>query len=502
MDAAAIGYTGASMPASFPRPVVLTALLLALSAGTARAQPGATGPVAAMNAEAKALSETDPGRSLDIAQRALGAAREARDVRGQAEALNYIAYGHRNQSLLDLARRSALESIRLYVQAGDGWGEAQGYNTLGLIEADDGRFPEALESHLKALAIRERTGDREGLAYSFNNIGNIHRNMGQYKEALASHQRGLALKVELGMRSSEAYSHHNIGLVYFAMKDYPSAEAAYRRGLAIREELKDPRAIAVSLNAIGQVEALTDPASALATYERALSLRRQTGDERGEMATELNLGDLHRRMRDLPRATAAYNRALELGARIDAPLMRSRALGAIAEIEADRGDYEAAYRHMVQHQEARERMFSQENTARIQRLQLAHETERQQRQLQILEQEKALREAELAHVRTVRTALGIIAVLVAVSLALLYARYRLKQQSEQRFRAQAEALAEALDRVQTLKGLLPICAWCKKIRDDNGYWTQVEAYVARHSAVEFTHSICPACVAVVDVDTP
>ena len=41
--------------------------------------------------------------------------------------------------------------------------------------------------------------------------------------------------------------------------------------------------------------------------------------------------------------------------------------------------------------------------------------------------------------------------------------------------------------------MLPICAWCKKIRDDQGYWTQVEAYVARHSKAEFTHCICPSC---------
>jgi hypothetical protein len=49
--------------------------------------------------------------------------------------------------------------------------------------------------------------------------------------------------------------------------------------------------------------------------------------------------------------------------------------------------------------------------------------------------------------------------------------------------------------VQVLKGMLPICAWCKNIRDDNGYWTQVEEYVSSHSAAEFTHSICPSCSA-------
>jgi hypothetical protein len=199
---------------------------------------------------------------------------------------------------------------------------------------------------------------------------------------------------------------------------------------------------------------------------------------------------------------AAYNRALDLGNRLDVPVMRSRAFKSIADVEASRGAYEAAYRHMVQYEDTRERMFSQENTARVQRLQLAHETERQQRQVQALEHEAALRDAELARVRTVRTALGVIALLVIVTLALLYARYRLKRESAARFRAQAEALAEALGRVQTLRGLLPICAWCKKIRDDHGYWTQVETYVASHSHAEFTHSICPTCYDTVSLEEP
>ena len=54
-------------------------------------------------------------------------------------------------------------------------------------------------------------------------------------------------------------------------------------------------------------------------------------------------------------------------------------------------------------------------------------------------------------------------------------------------------LKEALDRIKTLHGLLPICAWCKKIRDDKGYWQQVEVYVKERSEAEFTHSICPDC---------
>ena len=54
-------------------------------------------------------------------------------------------------------------------------------------------------------------------------------------------------------------------------------------------------------------------------------------------------------------------------------------------------------------------------------------------------------------------------------------------------------LQEANTKIKTLRGLLPICASCKKIRDDRGYWNQIEVYIKLHSEADFSHSICPDC---------
>jgi PAS domain S-box-containing protein len=55
-------------------------------------------------------------------------------------------------------------------------------------------------------------------------------------------------------------------------------------------------------------------------------------------------------------------------------------------------------------------------------------------------------------------------------------------------------LREALANIRTLRGLLPICASCKKIRDDHGYWNQLESYIHQHTGVAFSHGICPDCI--------
>jgi hypothetical protein len=70
---------------------------------------------------------------------------------------------------------------------------------------------------------------------------------------------------------------------------------------------------------------------------------------------------------------------------------------------------------------------------------------------------------------------------------------------EQRKAVQAERerliaeLTDALGKVRVLRGLIPICAACKQVRTDGGYWQSVESYVSRHTGVDFSHGLCPAC---------
>ena len=51
----------------------------------------------------------------------------------------------------------------------------------------------------------------------------------------------------------------------------------------------------------------------------------------------------------------------------------------------------------------------------------------------------------------------------------------------------------ATERAKRLAGLLPVCAWCKSVRDDRGYWQQIEHYLAEHTDARFTHGLCPSC---------
>ncbi len=79
-------------------------------------------------------------------------------------------------------------------------------------------------------------------------------------------------------------------------------------------------------------------------------------------------------------------------------------------------------------------------------------------------------------------------IVLSVLLGVLFARrwYETRQLNRR--------LQAALDEIHTLRGIIPICSHCKKIRTDEGYWQQLEVYISRHSDALFSHGICPDCV--------
>ncbi|OGP50094.1 MAG: hypothetical protein A2Y79_07200 [Deltaproteobacteria bacterium RBG_13_43_22] len=88
-------------------------------------------------------------------------------------------------------------------------------------------------------------------------------------------------------------------------------------------------------------------------------------------------------------------------------------------------------------------------------------------------------------------------ILVVTTVHIVFMQYAWEKESKEKLLAQViqdkEAIEKAYLEIKQLRGIIPICADCKKIRNDKGYWEQVEQYISDHSQAEFTHSICPNC---------
>lgn len=85
------------------------------------------------------------------------------------------------------------------------------------------------------------------------------------------------------------------------------------------------------------------------------------------------------------------------------------------------------------------------------------------------------------------------AALISVCVLILAALLKERTQAERARIALIAELEKALDEIKTLRGLIPLCSWCKNIRDDQGFWQRLEDYLCVHTEAEFTHGICPVC---------
>jgi len=102
-----------------------------------------------------------------------------------------------------------------------------------------------------------------------------------------------------------------------------------------------------------------------------------------------------------------------------------------------------------------------------------------------------LAEKSQSKVENITTILVVGGVFLSAFIAFFTVRHVLKV--EKALLNERNELQKALSEIKTLSGLLPICASCKKIRDDRGYWNQIELYIRDHTEAEFSHSLCPIC---------
>jgi hypothetical protein len=87
------------------------------------------------------------------------------------------------------------------------------------------------------------------------------------------------------------------------------------------------------------------------------------------------------------------------------------------------------------------------------------------------------------------------ALFAGATVGMLYWAHRWRVAFHERRERELEGrVDEAMARVKILRGLLPICSACKKVRDDQGYWNQIESYIRDRSEADFTHGLCPDCI--------
>jgi tetratricopeptide (TPR) repeat protein len=378
-------------------------------------------------------------------------------------------------------------------------GKAFALNSLGVEFDFLSDHEKAMEYYLESLAVFESIND-SSMSTVLNNIGSLYGDLGDQEKSF-EYYRISRKYINDKDSSSIATYYNNVANVYGEIGVQDSSLIYFELAGQIYEKLKDEDGIAMILNNIADVDNyLGNYTSALESGVKSKELYEKIGDQEGVVYALMTIGETYILMKDYPNALKYLGLAMEIVKPLKSLELESFIYKGLYTTYYDMGTYEKAFNYYGQYTVLKDSVFSLESVNEINRMNVLFETEKKAKEIIILKKE--------AQVRTTLQnglILGLISIFVVAFI--LYRNNLLRKRLNTTLQDQNDEISikneelielnnqlkNAMDEVKSLSGMLPICSNCKKIRDDKGYWNQVEVFIKDHSEAQFSHGICPDC---------
>lgn len=364
------------------------------------------------------LQKRDYPSTLLNADQALLLARENNLPLEEAKALNTLGALNWYQGDLEQARDYFESSLALRKKQGAVAELSPALNNLGVLEEIRGRYTRAIEFYLQAIESAERIGNNEQLARPISNLGVLHQMLKNFDKALLFNQWSLKLNIEGGNWVGAALSHNNISEIQIEKGEYEAALKSLQEGLILLDKIEAPQEKALLLVNSGSAHLhLKNPASALALFDQASLLVSQFNSN--EIDTYLAQGYAGAYFQK-----SLLNQALKYAQEFLILAQAQQDLNSIKKaqhlhykIYKEKGLYVQALAAHENFNRIQGDLTSRENTAYATRLQAEFDSEKQEKELAILQKQNVLQEIRIKRQQFLR---NLIAVL---SLALLLFGY-------------------------------------------------------------------------------
>ena len=414
---------------------------------------------------------------------------------GRADALNSLGMIFWRTGKYDRSLVRFNEALTLRKSLGDTSLTAATYNNIGVVHYQRAHYELALNNYLASLRLREKIGDKKGVALVLANVGKTYKDLGKIDEAMNYFMQSLTASSKMNDNRLTGYALNNIGSVFEVKGDYDSSLVYYERSLERYRDYKGLGGMILNMNSIANNYNL------LGEYEKALEYSKQAYEKALEVeytesqATALrNMGISYLNLREPDSALEKFNQSLRLSLSIGQRELVKENYAHISGLYSDRGDDRNALVFFKRYGALKDSLIDEDVTINIDRLKIKYETERKEQENEML---RAETEGHLAIISRNHTIIGLISILLVTILVftiVFYGMYGHKKKANVLLENKNKELENAMSRIKILSGLLPICASCKKIRDDHGYWNEVSSYITEHSEAIFSHGICPECI--------
>jgi len=453
---------------------------------------------------ANKLDTGSPQEALVYATEGVALARKVGDKEKEANLLSSKAFSYSQMGNFGEAVQFGKESLELSKQINNKERIAKAHNTLGITYTFMGMYSQALEEHLDALQIREELSLETASIQSLNNIGILYHNMGQYQQAIYYYNQILQRIANKNDNPRLILVKLNIGFAEYKLGHLSEAMRNHQEAFAIIKKTKNTTLLAYAYYNLGITYTdLKAYSQALHHLREALAEYRKQDQKHGRVQVLNALGRLYQRTggyaRAIPYAKEAANLAQQINAREE--LMASYEL--IADLYDHLDNLNESYKYYKLYVMTKDSIYTLQESRKIADITTKIMTLKKDNEIEFLKKEKIISALKFEKTRYLSIVLiSGIAFLMALVLILIIYNKKIRNNRKYLKKINFELeklnleLHDKVNEIKTLSGLLPICAQCKKIRNDRGYWEQLEGYISEHTSATFTHGICPNCAEV------
>jgi signal transduction histidine kinase len=383
-----------------------------------------------LNKLAEEYKNVSPEKTIELGQQALELSLKLDLKKEEAKSLTNIGVGYSKLCNYDKSLEYFLKSLKLYEEIENNKGIAGSLHFIGLVYRNLGDYDEALQYHLESLKTWEEIVDKNGIASSLNSIGSIYWYLDNYHKALEYYKKTLEITEETGNKNGSAATLNNIGLVYSKLEDYHRSTEYQLKSLKTFKEIGNKNAIAIILNNIGRdYFNLNNYNKALKYYLQSLKVREEIGDKYGLAVTLNNVGDVYLKLQNSNKAFYYFERGMKLAEKIEAKDLIKDGYESFSLFYSTKNDYQKALKYYKQYSEVKDSIFTEESSDKIAEMQTKYETEKKEKENEILRKNNEIQNLEIIRQRNFRNSFIVISGLILILVIVIYSRYRAKQKT-------------------------------------------------------------------------
>ena len=402
---------------------------------------------------------TYPEQSLEIIKDALVLAKKLERYKDEAKCNNLIGIIFSTTGRYDSAMFYYSKALAKGLEYKDDNIIQKGYNNIGLNFYYQGIYDKALEYYFKTLPICEKIPDSLGLANAYANVGNTYMEMKSNKDALAYLDKALLIFEKINNKRGIANTLNSLGGIYDDIDTVKTrAMECFNRSLKLKEELNDRFGISNTLHQIAIIYGKEkNYEKEMEFYKKALIIKRELDDKSGITKALLNIGMTYNSLKKYNDAFPFLFEALKISKETNNYYNKQQAYQDLAKTYSNVKNFEKAYEFKKLYSEISDSIMNQEKAKQIIEMQTKYETEKKQKENEILAQENKINALEIKQQKTQRTILISIFAFLLTAGFFIFNRIRLKQENkillEKKLRASSVFQAQEKEKVHLSKEL-------------------------------------------------